>query len=154
MAVNNISIDQIRTEDNFNLVSLYGDNDDDNEINDSPFQNNQTICDYYEPSQFQNCTANLCDAINYFHINCRGLSSNWEIFCDLLCDLNNAKFAFDLIGLSEVYRCENDARLCLPGYHPLLTRCRDSGIMGGVGLFVKDNINYKIRDEHFHATCI
>ena len=47
MAVNNISIDQIRTEDNFNLVSLYGDNDDDNEINDSPFQNNQTICDYY-----------------------------------------------------------------------------------------------------------
>ena len=30
---------------------------------------------------------------------------------------------------------------------PLLTRCRDSGKRGGVGLFVKDNINYKIRDD-------
>ena len=69
------------------------------------------------------------------------------VFSDLLCDLHNDTFAFDLIGISEVYRCEFDSRLTLPGYHDLITRCRDDGSRGGVGLFIKDNINFKIRDD-------
>ena len=38
-------------------------------------------------------------------------------------------------------------RLSLPGYHELISRCRDDGPRGGVGLFIRDNINYKIRED-------
>ena len=55
----------------------------------------------------------------------------WENFRDLLCDLHSDNFSFDMIGVSEVYRCENDSRLSLPGYHDLLTRCREHGTSGG-----------------------
>ena len=38
-------------------------------------------------------------------------------------------------------------RLSLPGYHKLITRCRQNGLRGGVGLFIKDTINYSIRED-------
>ena len=82
-----------------------------------------------------------------FHINCRGLSSNWESFRSLLCDMHGEKFSFDVIGVTEVYRCDFDTRLTLPGYHDLITRVREDGSRGGVGLFIKNEINYKIRDD-------
>ena len=55
--------------------------------------------------------------------------------------------AFDFIGISELYRCINDMRLSLPGYHKLITRCRQNGMRGGVGLSIKDTINYIIRED-------
>ena len=54
------------------------------------------------------------------HLNCRGLSANWAFFRDLLYDLHGDQFSFDLIGISEVIRCDNDTRLTLPGYHNLI----------------------------------
>jgi hypothetical protein len=38
-------------------------------------------------------------------------------------------------------------RLSLPGYHQLITRCRDDRARGGVGLFTMENINFKIRED-------
>ena len=146
--LDNITLDQIRTNNTYNLISLYEDHDDDdNELIDSPFQYANTSCEYYESDQFQNMTEKLHSATTYFHLNCRGLSANWESFRDLLCDIHHDNFSFDLIGVSEVFRCDNDSRLILPGYHDLITRCRDNGTRGGVGLFVKDCFNYKIRDD-------
>ena len=84
---------------------------------------------------------------SYFHINCRGLSNNWEGFRHLLCELHSEKFALDFIGVSEAYRCDGDTRLRLPGYHDLISRCRIDGSRGGVGLFIKDNIQYKISQD-------
>ncbi len=80
-------------------------------------------------------------------MNCRGLSANWESFYSHICDLHGDVFSFDFIGISELYQCCNDSRLCLPGYHELIARCRDDGPRGGVGLFMKDTLNYKIRED-------
>ena len=41
----------------------------------------------------------------------------------------------------------NVSRLSLPGYHNLITRRRDDGPRGGVGLFIKQTVNYKIRED-------
>ena len=38
-------------------------------------------------------------------------------------------------------------RISLPGYHNLIARCRDNGPRGGVGLFIKETINHKIRED-------
>ena len=49
----NITFDQVRTGDAYNLISLYEGNDGDNIQSDSPFQYCNTNCDYFEPNQFQ-----------------------------------------------------------------------------------------------------
>lgn len=84
---------------------------------------------------------------SFFHLNCRGLSHNWENFETLLSELHNDVFSFDFVGVSEAYRCDMDTRLTLPGYHPLITRCRLNARGGGVALFIKSEIQYKIRDD-------
>ena len=143
-----ISLNQLRTEADYNLISLYEDEDEDGMANDSPFQyTSKNGCHYYEQVQFSNLIDTMHSSISYFHLNCRGLSSNWESFRNLLFEFQNFKLSFDFIGMSEVYRCDNDQRLILPGYHNLITRCREDSSKGGVGIFVKDNQNFKIRED-------
>ena len=120
----NITLDQIGTDNMYDLISLYERYDADLESIDSPFIYTQNNCDYYEADKPHTLSKILNDSLSYFHINCRGLSANWNSLRDLLCDLHNDTFAFDIIGISEVYRCEFDSRLTLPGYHDLITRCR------------------------------
>ena len=139
-----MSLDNVRTGAEFDLISLYQDNDE----HDSPFQYNNNPCNYYEPYEFRRMIdLNISDSISYFHLNCRGLSSNWDSFHDLLCTLNSDKFSFDFIGISEVFKTDGDSRIRLPGYHPLVSCCREDGPRGGVGLFIKENINFHIRND-------
>jgi hypothetical protein len=102
-------------------------------------------CDYHDAHNFTNIDTN--NALSCLHINCRGLSANWENFKHLICELHSGNSKFDFIGICEAYRCENDMRLKLPGYNDLISRSRTSGSRGGVGLFINDNISYKIRDD-------
>ena len=145
----NVSLDNIKTNIEFDLVSLYEkyEDTDDNTEDISPFQFGNDSCMYYEPSEFQTQTSQMKDTMSFYHLNCRGLSSNWESFRSHLYDLNDDTFSFEFIGISELYKCCNDSRLSLPGYHNLITRCRDDGPRGGVGLFIKQTVNYKIRED-------
>ena len=38
-------------------------------------------------------------------------------------------------------------RTSLSGYHELISRCRDDGIRGGVGLYLKSMIHFNIRED-------
>lgn len=153
----NISLDEVKNDDNFNLASIYESKhtEDDSDVNYSLFKNTDSgECDYYEPLKFAVKTkhhnlSNNKHTNSYLHLNCRGLSSNWEKFQDLLCDVHSPEFSFDFIGLSEVFRCDRDRRISLPGYHPIITRCRDSndGCRGGVAFFIKNTFDYKVRDD-------
>ena len=87
------------------------------------------------------------DPLSFFHLNCRGLSANWESFYNLICDLHTPSFSYDVIGISEIYKCNGDTRLSLDGYHKLISRCRWEGTRDGVGLFIKDTLNYTIRED-------
>ena len=76
-----------------------------------------------------------------------GLSSNWESFTNLICELHSDTFMFNFIGISEIFRHSGDMRLNLPGYHNLISRSRDDGPRGGVGLFIQNHITFKIRED-------
>ena len=147
MLEDKVSLDDIRTGAMYDLVSLYQETEDDTSYNNSPFQYSNTSCEYFEPDKFVSMLDSLKSHTSFFHLNCRGLSSNWDSFKDLICNLHTDKFAFDFIGMSELFRIDGDMRLRLPGYHPLLSRTRDDGPRGGVGLFVKGHINYTVRND-------
>ena len=142
-----VTLEQIRAGASHDLISLYDDASDESLESDSPFQYSNSVCDYYEPEQFNTKFHDLHGSLSYFHLNCRGLSINWDSFRRLICDLHGTTFSFDILGISEIFKCQDDMRLSLPGYHKLITRCRDDGARGGVGLFIKENINFKIRED-------
>lgn len=123
-----------------------GDDDLPNDT-DSPFSQSNATCDYYDQDEFRNASKSFQKSISLFHLNCRSLSANWESFHELVCELHRDTFCFDVIGISEVFKCDRDQRLKLPGFHELITRTRDDDNRGGVGLFIKDNINFKVRDD-------
>jgi len=56
-------------------------------------------------------------------------------------------FSFDATGISEIYLCKSDARLWLTGYHNIISQHREDGPRGGVGLFIKNILIYKNRDD-------
>ena len=99
----------------YDLFGLYDDNMDIEEDNDSPFRLSDSVCEYYEPEQLSGHVGKQDYYTSYFHINCRGLSCNWEYFRDLLCILHGDDFAFDFIGISEEYNGNRDSRLSLDG---------------------------------------
>ena len=104
-------MDQIRVNNEYNFASIFDATslNTDDESPDSPYGNSDAKCDYFEPEQFR---AEMEDIktkdISYFHLNGRGLSSNWETFKDLICDLHGERFSFNYIGVSEIYKCDND----------------------------------------------
>ena len=61
-------------------------------IEDSPYLNTQSFCNYLEPSEFlkHGYKNHLCTS--FFHLNCRGLSNNWDRFLELMSTLTNTEF--------------------------------------------------------------
>ena len=61
--------------------------------------------------------------------------------------ITNLMVHLTFAGVSEVYKCDLDGRLKIPGFYNIITRGREKGLRGGVGLFIKENINNKVRDS-------
>ena len=98
-----IVLEQIKTGCSYDLISLYEEYDSDDAERDSPFQYSiSTSCDYLEPDVFRTSYELSSTSMSYFHLNCRGLSSNWDSFHDLICELHGETFTFDIIGISEL----------------------------------------------------
>lgn len=148
MTMDNPNLDQIEDNDRYDLRAIlesFSEFTDENY--DSPFENCALSSHYFNTEDFGKLHNDLNNHFSYFHLNCRSLSHNWENFYDLISELHGDTFAFDVIGLSEVFKCDRDDRLHLQNYQKLLTRTRDDSVRGGVGLFIKDGIDYHIRED-------
>ncbi len=106
-----VSLDEIRTSNTYDLISLYEQNEDADDTieNDSPFQFANSSCAYYEPDEFHTQVTEVKDPLSFFHMNCRGLSANWESFRNLICSLHGDSFLIDLIGINAIYSFCNDS---------------------------------------------
>jgi hypothetical protein len=145
----NLRLDQIRGNKKFDFKEIYEGNDATSEDgSESPLTQTHVHCEYYEPKQFNNVSDSFQNSTSYFHINTCSLSKKWDRFRELICELQGEKFSFDFIGVSEVFdTCNRDCRIHLPGFHDIITRTRKDSVRGGVGLFLNENINFKVRDD-------
>ena len=103
MDTESISLDQVQVDNRYNIKTLYESTDYLDENGDSPLD-----CKYYEPYQLSQMIEGTKITWSSFHLNCRSLSSNWDAFYNLLCDLHNKEFSFGVIGVSEVFRADRD----------------------------------------------
>ena len=119
---------------------------------DIQFYNNQCnnslySCNYYLEDSFNKRVADLNispGCLSMIHTNIRSTAKHMNKF-DLY--LNNLKHEFPIIALSETWLNENNCdRYGMNGYNAE-HNCRPNRGGGGVSLYIKDCIEYTLRDE-------
>ena len=135
------------------------------EFNEEPFP----LCDidpdnqYFSGSQFSNigkceyfpeeALVNVINtklnsdagAISLYHHNIRSLPQNFMGMCALL---DNINYSFDFIGLTETWLNSTNYDLFqIRGYQEPYQKYREKRKGGGVIMYVKDHIRFKIRSD-------
>ena len=119
---------------------------------DVQFYNNQCNliglpCDYYLEDSFNQKHADLnigANCLSMIHTNIRSIPKNLNSFDNYLAGLNDK---FSIIALSESWLKDHSVdRYGLHGYNAE-HRFRPSRGGGGVSLFIKDSIEYSVRED-------
>src|SRR6267154_693355 len=108
-------------------------------------------CNYYTIDEFNTKFVKIKKNIDLsvFHVNIRSLNSKLREFCTLMKFLN---IDFDVIVLSEIWSYNlSFYKTVLDSYY-LFYDLPVSSSIGGVGLFVKKNLNPKIRSDLIFPT--
>ena len=100
-------------------------------------------CTYYLVEEFNNIAPTV-DTFSIMHINCNSLFGNFENFVDLVDSVNNI---FDVIAVSETHLDGTaDDLVNLHGYS-FINKNRTYKSKGGIGMYLKNNLSYKIRPD-------
>ena len=81
------------------------------------------------------------------HINIRSLPDKFDTFKKILTNLDNEKIQFDAILLCETCLSDNNHDLFNIPEFTFISRHRKHYRQGGVGIYIKNNINFVIRDD-------
>lgn len=99
---------------------------------------------YYIPNQLNDDTAiSSLSSFSIMHHNIRSINKNLSNLTDLLSTLN---LDFDVIGLSETW-LQNDQNIQPIENYYFVHNARTDKSGGGVGLLLKDSINFKLRHD-------
>ena len=101
---------------------------------------------YYDAKYLNSCNNNEKSCLSFIHFNIRSIKKNVDKL--QLC-LQSLETEFSAIGLTETWMSDNDCVLGihnLPGY-TYVGNGRTGRSGGGVGIFIKDNLQYCIRKD-------
>jgi hypothetical protein len=120
------------------------DNDDD--INDNPYSTLDLNCNYFSENEF---LYKFSKKSNLFilNLNIQSLQSKYTSLKETLDFFRDKQFLFDIICLQEVWNVDYPELFPLEGYLPLIVNCRKGARGGGVGIYIRSNLQYKIRDD-------
>ena len=115
------------------------------------FSNNCNIalqsCNYYHEDSFNKTVNELKinnECLSFIHENIRSTKKNLSSFENYLNTLNHS---FSIVGLTETWLTKDNFHCYgLSGYNSE-QNVREGKNGGGVGLYIKDNIEYTVRDD-------
>ena len=103
-------------------------------------------CDYLNEEQFNTIASkevNYFDQFSLFHLNIRSLERNLDKLTNLL---SNLSMRFSVIGITETWLQHTSHLVDIHGYS-FFHRFRPNRVGGGVGLYLTENCDSKIRDD-------
>ena len=114
---------------------------------DDSFMQLNTSCDYYNEDQFKEIVAKTCTSnrisFSAIHLNIRSLNHNLSELTDLIHILGHH---FHAIGISETWLNDSDHSVSIENYDFVHSH-RKNRQGGGVGIYLADNLDYKIREN-------
>ena len=133
---------------NSKTTSPLFDLDPDMQFYSEPKFSNQNDCDYMSIEDFSSVSTELSiksSCMSLLCYNVRSLVNKLSRFQELVSELN---WEFDIIGITETWINENNYDLfSLPNYHEPYQKYRTNKKGGGVLLYARDSIQYKIRPD-------
>ncbi len=122
--------------------------DDDTELNNTNYNitNTNDCCNYHCSDTFNKTVAKLNKPnLSLIHFNSRSLVKNYEKTTDYIQTLNND---FSIIAISETWLKSNThpALINIDNY-TIVRSDRQDKKAGGVALYIKNNVNFKIRED-------
>jgi len=112
---------------------------------DSPYNQEKFSCKYLNESDIST-SDDLSDNNFLLSFNIQCLSTKFSNFKELVFDFKKKPV---VILLQEVWHIENSKYFEIPGYHEPVFRTRE-GRGGGVGIFVRNDVNFEICVSPFH----
>ena len=146
----NVTLSKVRENESYNLAQIM-ENSDSDFLPDDIFKLSLNPCEYHDPKDILQINSNkeTRNMLSVFGLNVRGLTTNYDGFKNLLSDMTDNKFSFDFIGITEIHTIIDSKNYTLDGYHKPEMNPRPAGDdgKGGVGMYIKSEIEYKPRDD-------
>lgn len=144
--MNNTGLDQLISNEHYDFFKMINNYDQTDNILDSPYLdfNMQTL--YLDEIEFLNKFAKKKE-ISLLSLNINSLNSKFLELNELVNILNEEKFSFDIICLQEIGKIFDPSFFNLPGYQEMLFRERMHAKKGGVAIFVREGLNFKIIEQ-------
>ncbi len=117
-----------------------------NDVTANPYDDLLINCNYYDESQFIQKFSNN-KKFSLLSLNIQSLPSKYNELCEFIYTLENAKCSPDVILLQETWKIVDKSIFPLRGYSELIHKGRSAGQGGGVGLYLKTDLKFKILDE-------
>ena len=147
-------IDDTNLDFRASYANLFESTDDDDFI-ENPYISDNLSCNYYTEDSFLGSYRNLASPL-VLNLNVQYLQSKFNSLKELL-DLYSSKGVnFDIISLQEISTIDDSSTLILPGFHPLVYKSRTLCKGGGVGFYVRNDLDFKVIEEYspFHERII
>ena len=115
--------------------------DDENEFN--IFNGTKLSSLYYDFESF----VSLCRKTNkpiILSINIQSVQSKLHELISLIMDMCSKNIYIDVIALQETWAVPFPEAVSIPGYQSIVLNCRKNSRGGGVGFYVRNNIEFKV----------
>ena len=151
-----LGIYAIDSNPNFNFISKISNTDpDENELmfnnpDFSPYSETEFKCSYIETDHFRNNPTTYDFSV--LSLNIQSLPAKYNELNDMLNELSASNYNPEVICLQEIWQISDSSLFPLPNYQTLELNTRTNTRGGGVGIFVKNNILYKVLNQYsiFH----
>ena len=77
-------------------------------------------------------------------LNIQSLPAKFNEFSELMTEFPSFESCPEIICLQETWNVVDNSMFPLANYHPLITNLRRSARGGGVGMYIKENLSFKI----------
>ena len=144
--------DSLKADSRFDFLSLFNPRDEDEDdavpdsffINDqcSPYSNVTINCNYIDIEEICNIQT---DKISVLSLNIQSLPAKFAEFSELVSEFTSCP---DVICLQETWKVIDNSMFPLNNYHILETNTRSVARGGGVGIYIKQNLSYKILKQY------
>jgi len=118
----------------------------DSEVDDDPYFGINVSSKFYDAQSL--ATAEFVkNAPLYISVNIQSLQSKFEQFSTEIAELAEKNIVIDVIALQEVWDVRFPELFCIPGFKPIICKVRQGMRGGGVGFYVKENLNVEILEN-------
>ena len=129
---------------NLDLLSILMNNQGSPEENDiNPYLEMKIDSSFYDEETFISKFKDTNKPI-FLNLNVQSLMSKFEKLKHFIVNITNKGLQIDVIAMQETWTVKYPNLLILPGFQQPIIKMRKKGKGGGVGLFIRNGLNFKI----------